>query len=69
MNNLWISKCWGLVTINYYVEDRGDKTITRFKHFLTITIMHFWSIRCTFRGQHVYPLYFNDQEYLPKLQQ
>ena len=59
-------KKFGMFSINYYVEDRGENATTRYKHFLNVTILHFWNIRCTFRSPHVYPLYFNNQEYLPK---
>lgn len=69
MNNLNIKKCAGLFSIDYYVEDRGEKATTQFKHFLTINILHFWNIRCTFRSPYVFPIYVNDQEYLPKLHQ
>ena len=57
----------GLIKVNFYIEDRGENAITRYKHFLLINILYFWKIRCTFRSPHVYSIFINEQEYLPKV--
>lgn len=66
MSNIPVKIGLGLINLNYYVEDRGENANTRYKHFLKINIFHFWNIRFTIRSPHVYPIFLNDREYLPK---